>query len=202
MYLTWLGLNSFKIQTSDCTLFTDPYGIVSGLKFPRSQADVVTVSQPENPLANNLDGVSGTPYRIVSPGEYEVKKIFIRGIADAGVTLFYFEVENVSIAHIAALKHPLTSEQLETFEDVDVLLVPAGNPKAVEVDQAVKLISQIEPRLVVPMFYKIPGLKSPAEPLQPFLKAMGGQTPESLPKLKLIKRDLPQSETKVVVLTP
>jgi L-ascorbate metabolism protein UlaG (beta-lactamase superfamily) len=202
MYLTWLGLNSFKFQTSDCVLFTDPFGITSGLKFPRFQADIVTVSQPENPLTNNIEGVGGTPYRIISPGEYEAKKIYIHGIADAGVTLFYYEVENISIAHIAALGHPLTGEQLEIFEDIDVLLVPVGNPKALEIEQATKLISQIEPRLVIPMFYKIPGMKTPAEPLQTFLKAMGGQTPEQLPKLKIIKRDLPQSETKIVVLTP
>jgi L-ascorbate metabolism protein UlaG (beta-lactamase superfamily) len=202
MYLTWLGLNSFKIQTSDCTLITDPYGPTSGLKFPRIQTDIVTVSQPENPFTNHLDGVGGTPYQIISPGEYDVKKIYIHGVADAGGTLFYYEVENVSLAHLAALSRPLTSEQLETFEDVDVLLVSVGNPTALGVEQTTKLISQIEPRLVVPMYYKIPGMKAVAESLQPFLKAMGGHDPEQLPKLKIVKRDFPQSETKLVVLTP
>jgi len=179
MYISWLGLNCFKIQSQNIVLITDPFDPKTGLKLPRLQADIVTVSQKDSPEFNKLNGQPLQP-------DFS--------------TLYYFEVEDIGIGHLGSINHPLTNEQLEVFEGTDILLVPIGGKPALTAEKAAEVISQIEPRIVIPMYYKIPGLKIPLNPLDKFLQVMGIKSPEILPKYKIQKRDLPQEETEIIIL--
>jgi len=51
------------------------------------------------------------------------------------------------------------------------------------------------------MNYKIPGLKLDIDTADKFIKAMGGKA-ETFDKLKISKKDLPQEETKLIILKP
>jgi len=64
----------------------------------------------------------------------------------------------------------------------------------------VEIINEIEPRIVIPMHYKIPGLKVDVESADKFLKEMGASKAEKMAKLKISKKDLPQEEMKVILL--
>ncbi len=211
MYISWLGLNCFKIQTGTGALIIDPYGSKTGLKLPRLQADIVLTTQKNDYQFNNIEVVGGNPYIIDGPGEYELKKISIRGeIAQVNgqpidknfQTIYYIEAEDIAIGHLGAINHPLANKQLETFEAVDVLLVPVGGGQALTPEKAAEVISQLEPRIVIPMYYKTSGLKNNIGTLNKFLAHMGIKDPEELPKLKLQRKDLPQEETETIVLKP
>ena len=84
--------------------------------------------------------------------------------------------------------------------NIDILLVPIGGVYTINTDQASEVISQIEPRIVIPMHYKIPALKVNIEGINKFSKEMGVKETEALDKLRITKKDLPQEETKVVIL--
>jgi len=213
MTITWLGQSCFKIQIGDVTLVTDPYNSEVGFKLPRLTADIVTVSH-DHFDHNNIEGVSGpegaTPFVISSPGEFEVKGVFVYGSAfwhdknegkDRGQNIAYcIEAEGISLAHLGDLGHELSEEQIEKFDGVDILFVPVGGKWTLGASEAVKVINEIEPRIVIPMHYKIPGFKVDVETIDKFLKEMGASKAEKLPKLKISKKDLPQEETKVIVL--
>jgi len=199
MYISWLGLNCFKIQSQNIVLITDPFDPKTGLKLPRLQADIVTVSQKDSPEFNNMAKISGESFLITGPGEYE-RKLNGQPLQPDFSTLYYFEVEDIGIGHLGSINHPLTNEQLEVFEGTDILLVPIGGKPALTAEKAAEVISQIEPRIVIPMYYKIPGLKIPLNPLDKFLQVMGIKSPEILPKYKIQKRDLPQEETEIIIL--
>ncbi|MBU4022820.1 MBL fold metallo-hydrolase, partial [Patescibacteria group bacterium] len=66
---------------------------------------------------------------------------------------------------------------------------------------ASKVINQIEPKIVIPMHYKIPGLKVNLKDIDNFLKAMGQESIEPQSSLKIKKQGLP-AEMKIVVLKP
>ncbi len=211
MYISWLGLSCFKIQTSNCTIITDPISSASGIKMPKLQADVVVISQPNEPKTSDTGRVSGDPYIISGPGEYEVKMVSIKGATDQVNgqpiqpnfgTLYYMEADNIGIGFLGSVDHPLANVQLEIMEEVDVLLVPVGGQPVLTPEKAAEVISQIEPRIVIPMYYKTPGLKLNLQPLNKFLHTMGIKDPEELPKLKVNERELPQDETKTIVLKP
>ncbi len=155
--------------------------------------------------------IKGEPFIIDSQGEYEVKNVFVYGLpayhdnkegAESGkITVFVIELEGMKIAHLGDIgQESLTDEQLEELEGVDVLLIPVGGEETINGTGAVKIISQIQPRIVIPMHYKIPGLNTKLEPVDKFLKEFGVSAPEKMEKLKISKKDLPQEETRVIIL--
>lgn len=212
MTITWLGQSCFKIQSNDVTLVTDPYNSEIGFKLPRLTADIVTVSH-DHYDHNNVAGVSGTegaPFLITSAGEFEIKGVFIYGIPfwhdksegkERGANIVYrFEAEGISVAHLGDLGHTLSEEQVAQLDGVDILLIPAGGKWTIGAKEASEIVSEIEPRVVIPMHYKIPGLKVDVEPVEKFLKELGASKAEKMAKLKISKKDLPQEETKVILL--
>jgi L-ascorbate metabolism protein UlaG (beta-lactamase superfamily) len=83
---------------------------------------------------------------------------------------------------------------------VDILLVPVGGVFTVDGKKAAEVVNQIEPRLVIPMHYAIPGLKIKLNPINKFCDEMGVKTNGAEEKLKISKKDLPVEETKVIIL--
>jgi len=209
MIINWLGLSAFKIQTKDAILAIDPYDKI-GLKMSKFQADILLVSH-EHEGHNNTAAIKGTPFLISGPGEYEVKNIFIYGIpafhdnkegTEKGrITMYLIEAEGIKISFLSDIgQDNLTEAQLELLGGADILLIPVGGINTINGFSAVKIISQIQPRIVIPMHYKIPGLNLKLEDVGKFLKEFGVAQPEKLDKLKITKKDLPQEETKVIIL--
>lgn len=209
MYITWLGQSCFKIQGKEVTIATDPYDPATGLKLSRMTADIVTVSH-DHYDHNYVAAISGNPFVINTPGEYEVKRVFIYGIPSwhdnkegeerGANTIFLFEFEELKIAHLGDLGHSLSDEQLEKLEAVDILMIPVGGVYTLSAKEAAHVISQIEPRVVIPMHYKIPGLKVNIDGLDKFSKEMGAKKAEPLDKLRITKKDLPAEETRIIIL--
>ncbi len=212
MTITWLGHSCFKIQDKEVTIVTDPYDSSVGFKLPRLSADIVTVSHNHYDH-NNTAAVRGTsekgPFIISSPGEYEIKGVFVYGIPswhdknegrERGENIICrIEIDGISVAHLGDLGHTLDEEQITKLEGVDILLIPVGGVYTVGAREAVEIINQIEPRIVIPMHYKIPGLKLDIDPVDKFLKEMGAGKAEKLSKLKISKKDLPKEEIKVIL---
>ena len=182
---------------------------------PRLAGDIVTVSHDHGDH-NNTEAVKATgeiePFLITGPGEYEIKDTFVYGIAahhddekggDRGNnTIYRIEMDGISMAHLGDLGHQLTSEQIEKLEGVDILFIPVGGKYTIDGKQAVSVISQLEPRLVIPMHYKIPGLKVDLDDLSVFCKEIGICPTSPIGKFKIIKKDLPQEDLQVITLEP
>jgi L-ascorbate metabolism protein UlaG (beta-lactamase superfamily) len=105
-------------------------------------------------------------------------------------------VGDISVAHLGNIDYEFADDELEQLKDIDILLVPVGT----NLKQAVKIVNELQPRIVIPMHYKLPELKSDLLPVDKFLKEVGAKS-ETLPKIKISKKDLPQEEMKVVILT-
>lgn len=210
MQISWLGHSCFKIQNNETTLIIDPYADNIGLKMPRLSADIVLSTHSHFDHAN-FEAIRGDYFKIDSPGEYEIKDVFIYGIPSfhddnqgksRGENLiFLIEIEGIRLAHFGDFgQKELTEEQLKKLEGVDILLIPVGGLYTIDAKVAAEIIAELEPRIVIPMHYKVPGLKIELETLDKFKKELGGKV-ETLEKLKIKKKDLIQEETKIVVLT-
>ena len=66
-------------------------------------------------------------------------------------------------------------------------------------EKAVEVVNLIEPRIVIPMHYKIEGLNLDIKGADEFIKEMGLKA-EKIDVLKIDKKSLPQEETRLVVL--
>lgn len=74
-----------------------------------------------------------------------------------GNSIFVFEISNLCIAHLGHLHHVLTREQLLRLGRVDILFVPVDGGMTITHPQAIAVIKQIEPRLVLPMHFGFMG---------------------------------------------
>jgi len=213
MNITWYGQSCFKIQNKDVTLITDPFDKSVGLKPPYGSADVVTISHNHFDH-NNYGVVKGDPFIIDSAGEFEVKKIIVKGIdsyhddkegKERGRNIIYtIEVDDIRICHLGDLgQSTLINGQLEKIGQVDILFIPVGGVSTIDWKSASAIISQIEPRVIIPMHYKIPGVKGSLLKLDSadnFCKDRGVSSKDTVDKFSIKKKDLPQEESKVIVM--
>jgi L-ascorbate metabolism protein UlaG (beta-lactamase superfamily) len=212
MEITYFGHSCFKIKTKDLTLVIDPYNSEKiGIKLAKLEADAVLITH--NHVDHNCkEAVTGYRLLINGPGEYELGGANIMGISvkhdneggkERGInTMYYIEVEGVSILHCGDLGHVLDDATLEKFGEVTVLLIPVGGTYTIDAEKASKVISSIEPAFVVPMHYKMEGSKlADIDSLEKFLDEMGienGDVKKSS-VLKVSSSDN-ESETQVIVL--
>src|SRR6185312_7236914 len=82
----------------------------------------------------------------------------------------------------------LNEAQLETIGQVDVMLVPVGgNGYTVDPVGALKLIKEVEPKIIIPTHYADKSLKYevPQQDLANALKEMAMEPKETIAKLRL-----------------
>ncbi len=215
MEITWNGLSSFEIKASrpsgDVKIVTDPYQNTTGLRFSRTaQSEILLVSHDEED-ANNTSAIGGEPYVIDIPGEFEVKDIFVFAI-DAPLKreekkkrvnnlIFRIEAEGMKLAHLGALDRPLTDNELQQLNNIDILMIPVGGERVMTPKVAAEAISQIEPRIVIPMTHGLPSLKEKLGTVDVFCKELGSCRREDISKFKIKKRDLPEEDMLIVTLS-
>ena len=213
MTITWYGQSCFKItnQGGHLTIITDPFDKKIGLIPPRGNADIVTVSH-DHFDHNNIEAISGDPFIIETPGEYEVKGIRILGVSgyhdnvkgkDKGSnTMYLIKIDDLKICHFGDIgQEKLTNRQLELISDVDILMIPVGGVYTINAKEAVKIIGQVEPRIVIPSCHKSGMGKIKADEVNIFVKEFGVKA-EEIDKLKVSKKDLPQDDVKLFILKP
>lgn len=206
--ITWLGHACFRLKSKDAAIITDPYDKSLGLGTLNQRAEIVTVSHKAL-HHNSMAGVKGEPFVIEGPGEFEVRGVFITGVwsfaDDAGGkergrnTIFLFRLDDLVVCHLGSLGHTLSPAQVEAIGDVDVLLVPVGGHTTLTPTRASEVISQLEPKLVVPMHYSTGRETVQMDPLENFTKEMGLKEWTTQDKLAVKATDLAEA-TKVVVL--
>jgi L-ascorbate metabolism protein UlaG (beta-lactamase superfamily) len=212
MQLFWHGYSSVRIEAkmgdTDVTILTDPYESEASLRFPRTLTPDILLLSHQDRSRFNLESVQGTPSIISDPGEYEVKSAFVQGIqdktVDAGMkdrsVIYRLVVEGMSIGFLGQLKRKLTPAEIEELDDIDILLLPVGGGEVMDAKLANDTIADIEPRMVVPLHFDIPGIKTKLADVNAFCKALGVCKRQDVSKLKITKKDLPAEDLLVTVL--
>jgi len=213
MKITWHGQSCFKLLVKSntgekITILIDPFDKEIGLTPPRGNADIVLITHNHRDH-NNLKTVSGEPFVINGPGEYDVKGVSIKGVysyhddskgSERGInTIYIIGVEDMKVCHLGDLgQKELADMQLDKIGEIDILMVPVGGIYTINDEEAVKIINQIEPSVVIPMHYKIDGVNIKLEKIDNFLKEVGVE-PETTQDYTVKKLDLGEN-MKVVVM--
>lgn len=216
MEITYVGHSCFKIKGKQVTVITDPYDPKKlGYKLPKIECEILLSSHSHSDHSHK-EGVSSFNHYVDCAGEYEISGVYVQGVdtfhddkfgKERGKNImFLIEIDGFNILHLGDLGHELSQEQLEKLPDISVLMIPVGGIVSLDAKTASKVISSIEPGIVIPMHFQtddLTGLSFKLDPLDKFLHEMGVKgavTPEE--KLKITaKSDIPD-ETKIVVLAP
>lgn len=208
------GQACFKAKGKSASVVFDPYDEgFTGLPKLKVDGDIVCISHAHQDH-NNASVVKGTddvpPFVVSGPGEYEKNGVNVVGVSSfhddksgeerGRNTIYSATVDDVNIVHLGDLgQKRLTQEQVEALSSCDVLMIPVGGTYTITASDAPDIISQLEPKAIIPMHYKIEGLKFDLAPVSEFLKVMGKEGLEPVAKYSVSKDKLPE-EPEIVVL--
>jgi len=209
MEISYLGHSSFLIKTLQATIVTDPFNESIGIKPKEVTADIVTISHHHFDH-DNLGIVKGDPVVIDGAGEYDLKGVEIYGVPSfhdkskgserGGNTIFVVESEEIRLCHLGDLGLVLSEGEIEKLGEIDILFTPIGGKYTIDSDEAVKLISLIEPNIVIPMHYKTEGINLDIDTIEDFVEEMGIKDKKPKDKLVVKKGGFNEEETEAVVL--
>ena len=208
MTITWFGQSCFRLETKGPSILVDPFSKEIGLRPPRIKDDIVLVSH-DHYDHNNLENINPEAFVINSPGEYEKQGVYVRGLnsyhdkaegKERGLnTIFVIRAEDVAIGHLGDLgQEALTDSQIEEMGDIDILMIPVGGKYTINYKEAAAVVGQIEPKIIVPMHYKLKDLEVDIEGPEKFLKEIGFYK-EKVDKFKINSKLLPTEETKLIM---
>ncbi len=212
MEVTYFGLNSVRLRGRDASVLIDPYEPKMGLAPVRLTVQIV-IRTHDDPTHFSFQGLGSDFHQVTGAGEFEIKGVAMKGIqtyhdakqgAQLGKNFVYVvDIDELTVCHLGHLGHELNEAQLEAIgSKVDILFVPVGGGSHLNSAQATEIVNQIEPKYVVPISYKLPGLTLLAQELEPvdkFAKEMGVTDLTPLAKLSLTSTP-PLDEPKLILL--
>ena len=176
MKLTWYGHSCFKLESGCGSIVFDPYapGSVPGWSLPDAEADAVICSHGHSDHGY-AEGVR------LTGGAFTGKIVRVQGAHDhhggahrGGNTMTLVEADGLRAAHLGDVGCLLDGEQIEALGRVDVLMIPVGGHYTVGAEEAMEIVRQLRPAIVVPMHYRGKGFGYEViGPVEPFLELAG-----------------------------
>lgn len=209
MDIQFHGANCLTIGTKHARVVIDDNLADIGAKSITKPGDIV-LSTSEIKVK---DAKTQVKIVIDQPGEYEVSGISIYGIGARAhmdeqgqktAVMYKLVADELRILVTGHIFPELNDAQLEAIGMVDIMFVPVGgNGYTLDSVGALKVIKDIEPKLVVPTHYDIKGLQypMPQHSLEDALKTLSMEPKERLSKLKLKPADLGET-MQLIVLEP
>ena len=206
MEITWYGRACFRLKGKEATAITDPCPPATGFVAGKHDVDLLTISHghPDHSYTRSITA----GLTLTRPGEYEFHDLLVTGVrtyhdgsrgTERGENMiFAVEVDGVHICHLGDLGHLLTEEQVAELGPIDVLLVPVGGTTTVTPAEATEVVSQLSPKLVIPMHFALDGASTDLLGADTFLHEMSVE-PIRQPKAIVTASSLPD-ETQVVLL--
>lgn len=205
MEIQFFGANCIRLTTKKAHITVDDNLAELGKKSVTKKDDVVLFTGAHG------DPKSEVKLLIDQPGEYEVSDISIQGIMaqahmdeakQRSATIFKIVAEDIRIVITGHIYPDLSNKQLEQLGRVDVLVIPVGgNGYTLDGVGALKIIKDIEPKIVIPTHYQDSNLAFPVPQaaLEDAIKGLAMEPFETVAKLKLKPADLSDT-TKLIIL--
>lgn len=211
MRIRWHGHSCFEIENKQ-VIVTDPHdGKSIGIRQPNLEADIVLVSH-DHFDHNAVRLVKKSNTKVIKDAEERtIGDIKIKGITTyhdedegekRGKNIVYkFETNSTKFCHLGDLGHIPSDEIIEDIKDVDFLFIPTGGTFTIGPDKAEKIVEMVNPKIAVPMHYKVGGLSLDINTVEPFISKYPQEKIHKIGvELDFIHEDLPE-ETEVWVFS-
>ncbi|MHB8894561.1 MAG: MBL fold metallo-hydrolase [Candidatus Geothermincolia bacterium] len=207
--VAWYGQAMFSISSPGVTVVLDPTPPETGYSYEPLKADVVLVTHTHYDH-NYLDGVTGNPKVINASGTFDLAGLKVQGFdtfhdsrrgAERGPNIVYtWEQSGVRLGHFGDLGHTPSHDVIKKLLRLDVAMIPVGGVFTIDAEQAVRLVHDLEPRIVLPMHFGTVDGVVPVEPVDEFVRRFQGTVHEVAGRPVEIASDSLPTETEVWVL--
>jgi len=205
MEIQYYGANCVRLTTKKASITVDDNLGDLGLKSITKPGDINLRTTKELPAQKD------TKFTAESPGEYEIAGTIIHGIGarahmdeegKQSAVIYTVSADDVKVAIIGHIFPELSEDQLEQIGLIDVAIVPVGgNGYTLDGVGALKVIKQLEPKIIIPTHYADKQVKYevPQQELQDALKGLAMESHEVVAKLKIKPTELTDT-TQLIVL--
>lgn len=195
MRIKYYGNSCFLFKSKIAKLITNPKDDNVKLNLKKADPDVVVTS-------HKIDVPENDYYLITSPGEYEVKELFVYGYNSSVDTedpeqadIYMFDIDGVHVGMIDQTVERVRGNILNEMGIVDILCISIRDDVGMKLTKITDLINKIEPYYVIPMDFN-------KESLEKLAKILGVKNLEEADDLKVKKAEFDSEEviTKILVL--
>ncbi len=169
MKIKWFGHSCFMVTSENGTkILIDPYKNALGYKLPEEIAADIVATSHDHSDHNYIQAVKGSFVHINETGRFSEYGIEIKGVetfhdkvsgAKKGKnTIYNFKIDGINICHCGDLGHTLNSGLIKEIGNVDILLLPVGGGYTIDAFEAVNVMKQLNPTVVIPMHYRTKAL--------------------------------------------
>lgn len=176
MEITKTKTNSFVVSTRQVDLTINPT--------EATKSDVILLSKDSIDISPKED-----QFVFDGPGEYEVKNTMIDAVACSDSTAFVVTAGDLRLSYLDNEQAIPSEKEIEDLGGADILIIKVYGDK---IETLTKLISSLEPSIVIPFGYTDDQLKQ--------LSAEFGKEVSTMPKLKIAKKDINPEDQQLIVL--
>jgi L-ascorbate metabolism protein UlaG (beta-lactamase superfamily) len=172
--LTWYGQSTFLLKTDGgVKILMDPVNPGMAKAEVSETVDLVTISHEHGDhnyvaLAKGepivMHGLDGTGFAKINAVIKGVRFWTVESFHDnqggsqrGKNAIFVFEANGMRIVHLGDLGHLLNEDQVKAIGTPDVLMIPVGAGPTLDINTAIAVIKQLNPKVLIPMHF------SPAE---------------------------------------
>ena len=204
-----LGHSSILIKGKDHSVLLNPFravGCASGLVEQNISADIILASS----LLPDEGAKTSKGLFIVKPGSYRIKGLSFEGFSSPhdriggrrfGMsTLWRWEQNGLTFAHLGGAASPLTIEDRLLLGNPDVLFIAVGGgAKVYDAKEAANIVEVLQPKIVIPVQYqrksknKIPTCDQ--QGVEPFLELMKDYKVRKVGKKYTLKKQGPRRKS-------
>ncbi len=175
----------------------------SSLKKLAKKSDILVLARPHDLKSSERKGA----FLVKGPGEYEIKGVFIKGIADSGDSPIYVVIgEGVRACYIHSFSQKeLDADTLESIGDANILLIPLGLDSLPSAKKVKDIMTQIDPLMVVFFQTQVKksasGKKKDQEKMSKWIKELDVKSFEQEEELVFSKSDFKEDKIQFFVLS-
>ncbi len=214
MKLTWVGHACFTISNGKKVLI-DPYDPSVGYIWEKQRADIVLITHRHGDHSDT-NMIEGNYTLVEGLVDKTIHGIKIKGIQEfhdeAGgalrglVVMYIIQKDGVTFMHTGDLGRVPPQDKIEEIlreGPIDVLMIPVGGTYTINAEGAKRVVELLGPRVVIPMHFKVPGVRYPIEGVSRFLHLFPQEKVKNIGDhtVEITKGNLPE-ETEVWVLLP
>lgn len=200
--ITWYGQSMFRIADAERSVVCDPTSPDTGYIYDPVDADIVLITH-EHFDHNYREGVSGNPRFVAATGDHRVGGLEVvgmpsfhdaRGGRERGPNIIYsWEQSGMRIAHLGDLGEKPEKRIMDDLKNHDLLMIPVGGVFTIDGKEAAGLLSELSPRIAIPMHYKTEDCRIQLKAADDLLSHFSGPVKEPVERpLSLEREELPE----------
>lgn len=216
----WLAHASFLIEGQGLRIITDPYEPNEIINLPpvTETADIVVRSSDDDEAhcfietippgfdlvtATDIVESGATAHGIDFSAIWAMESLTKEDNIIRDNAMYRFTLDGIRFTHMGDVGNPLIETQIEALQGTDVLLALTGGHPTIDLNDLKYVIEAIQPKVVIPMHYRISGPRFFMLPISEFISMYPASmvTTVGSNSVALSKESLPD-KTEIMILEP